>query len=245
VIPLDDVATWHALQGAYGPADKVREILVRLEEAPDSFEDDPDDLFGIILHQGDTYPASYAAVPHLVAIGRRARPDQAAFYWALVGGIGAHGVDAIPDALRTDCERALHDADEPIRATIAACPRDQTIWYLLIAAAGIRGLGDTGYALEQFVESLFDVDCPSCGETVEIAREDALPGPPLPSLDPAAWRWTDDDAPARLLALARLAQRPDVEAVLLAWDGTVSCPSCDAPFRLRPAQLSTLRSWSD
>jgi hypothetical protein len=221
--------------------------LERLARDPD---DDDDtlwgDLYAGLCHQGEINAASYAAVPQLVAIAQRASAQRAPHLWALVGAI-ANGAWSFPcpPSLRDAYDAALHDADAPIRAAIAAGPRDYTIWYLLGAAAAIRGLATTAAALEQFVESLFDVDCPSCGETVEIAREDASPGPPLASRDPAEWAWTDDDAPVRLLALARLAQRPDVEAVLLQWNGTVSCPSCDAPFRLRPAQLSTLRSWAD
>jgi endogenous inhibitor of DNA gyrase (YacG/DUF329 family) len=225
----------------------VEALLARLARDPD---DDDDalwgDLYAAICNQGEVNAASYAAVPQLVAIAQRASAARAPHHWALVAAI-ANGAWSFPcpPSLRAAYEAALHAADAPIRAAIVSGPRDYTIWYLLGAAAAIRGLSTTAAAMEQFVESLFDVECPSCGETVEIAREDAFPGPPLASRDPAEWRWTDDDAPTRLLALARLAGRADVEAVLLQWDGTVSCPSCDAPFRLRPAQLSTLRSWSD
>jgi len=224
----------------------VEALLRRLSPAPPTDDDVWADLYGALVPQETLSRDSYAAVPALVEHGVAAPPDRQLQFWMLVGAIATASWSLpCPPELRDAYDAALRAADAPIRAAIAAGPRDESIWYLLGAAAAIRGLAITARALEDFVASLVDIDCPSCGETVEIAREDALPGPPLASRDPAEWRWTDDDAPTRLLALARLAGRADVEAVLLQWDGTVSCPSCDAPFRVRPAQLSTLRSWSD
>jgi len=244
VIALDD-PRWTELQGARGSAGEVARLLQRLELDPDD-EELFSEVHDWLCRQGDSYPASYAAVPHLVRIGARASRDRAAHYWALVGVIATDAVRrTIAPSLRSAYDQALHDADAHIRAAVTAGPRDYTIWYLLSAAAAIRGLDATASALEDFVNSLFDVDCPSCHEMVEIAREDTLPGPPLASRDPGEWRWTDDDAPARLLALARAAHRPDVEAVLVAWDGTAQCPLCDAPFRVRPAQLATIRAWAE
>jgi hypothetical protein len=67
LIPLDSPA-WANLTDAYGPAAGIPELLRQLRSYP---IDDPDKepwltLWSALAHQGDVYPASFAAVPHVV-----------------------------------------------------------------------------------------------------------------------------------------------------------------------------------
>jgi hypothetical protein len=69
VIPLDS-PRWSELKHAHGDGSDLPEILGRLS---DGDAEAMDDLFGSICHQGTTYTASYAAVPHLAEIAGRTK----------------------------------------------------------------------------------------------------------------------------------------------------------------------------
>ena len=63
-----DSARWTELQHAYGPASDTPELLRKLKTSPDS-EGQREPWFSLwssLAHQGDVYPASFAAVPHIV-----------------------------------------------------------------------------------------------------------------------------------------------------------------------------------
>lgn len=52
---------WSELEGAYGPATEVPEILAGLSD-PELVADAVDDLFSSVIHQGSLYPVSGPAV---------------------------------------------------------------------------------------------------------------------------------------------------------------------------------------
>jgi hypothetical protein len=61
---------WSELQHAYGGASDIPALLRQLPSFPSesSYKDDPwFTLWSSLCHQGDVYPASFAAVPHIVA----------------------------------------------------------------------------------------------------------------------------------------------------------------------------------
>ncbi len=64
-MPLDD-PRWKTLQGGYKIPYDPTPALRRLEAGEDAW----DELWDELHHQGDIGEASYAAVPHLVRIGR-------------------------------------------------------------------------------------------------------------------------------------------------------------------------------
>lgn len=60
---------WSELQHAYGSAADIPELLVQLQQLPNS-EGDAEPWFTLwsaLAHQGDVYSASFAAVPHVIA----------------------------------------------------------------------------------------------------------------------------------------------------------------------------------
>ena len=67
MLPLDS-GRWAELRDAYGTAQKVPELLRQLSGFPvDDGQSDPwNTLWSALAHQGDVYPASFAAVPHVV-----------------------------------------------------------------------------------------------------------------------------------------------------------------------------------
>src|SRR5690349_8746997 len=65
-----DSPRWSELSHAYGNASDIPNLLRRLEDVPSS-EGEKEPWFSIwssLAHQGDVYPASFAAVPHVVRI---------------------------------------------------------------------------------------------------------------------------------------------------------------------------------
>lgn len=68
VLPLDS-PRWAELQHAYGSAADLPSRLRQLADLPDAQgESEPwFHLWSALAHQGDVYPASFAAVPHVIA----------------------------------------------------------------------------------------------------------------------------------------------------------------------------------
>jgi hypothetical protein len=70
VLALDS-PKWSQLHHAYGVAADVPDMLRQLETFPpyETYESQPYFmLWSSLCHQGDVYPASYAAVPHIIRI---------------------------------------------------------------------------------------------------------------------------------------------------------------------------------
>jgi hypothetical protein len=60
---------WSQIQHAYGAASDIPPLLRQLTDYPSegSYQDEPwYTLWSSLCHQGDIYPASFAAVPHIV-----------------------------------------------------------------------------------------------------------------------------------------------------------------------------------
>src|SRR5689334_11052561 len=102
---LDD-PEWARLSHAYGPAADIPTLLRLLPEFPtsNSYKDEPwYTLWSSLCHQGDVYPASFAAVPHIVGAAAQ-DPRRATYnYFLLPTCIEIarvkHGV-SIPDHLK-------------------------------------------------------------------------------------------------------------------------------------------------
>lgn len=62
-----DSSRWSELRHAYGEADDIPALLHQLEAMPQNGNEEPWlTLWSALAHQGDVYPASFAAVPHVV-----------------------------------------------------------------------------------------------------------------------------------------------------------------------------------
>jgi hypothetical protein len=63
-----DSPRWSQLQHAYGPASDIPDLLRQLETLPAAEDESTpwSSLWSSLAHQGDVYPASFAAVPHVV-----------------------------------------------------------------------------------------------------------------------------------------------------------------------------------
>lgn len=80
MLGLDD-PIWRRLRDAFGLAFQVPDMLRQLADAPPSDDWRAEPYFSLwshLCHQGDVYPASFAALPHLVA---RCEADAAGTHW--------------------------------------------------------------------------------------------------------------------------------------------------------------------
>jgi hypothetical protein len=84
VLPLV-AEEWKPLRHAYGAADDLPPLLEQLASFPKSGGNAEPwfSLWSMLYHQGDVYPASFAAVPHIVATLASA-PSRAGFDYFLL-----------------------------------------------------------------------------------------------------------------------------------------------------------------
>ena len=108
MLPLES-PRWNELRDAYGLAKNIPALLRAAADKPKSsnYKDEPwFSLWSALAHQNSVYAASYAAVPHLVAIAESKDPSQRLDCITLAGFIekDREGTDAaaVPDDLRDD-----------------------------------------------------------------------------------------------------------------------------------------------
>jgi hypothetical protein len=107
---------WATLQDAYGSAAGIPDLLRRLQGLP-SDDDDAEPWFSLwsaLAHQGDVYPASFAAVPHIIdALSRLpATADEVYFHFPAWVEICRHKTGSeIPQEL-----------DQPYREALSRLP---------------------------------------------------------------------------------------------------------------------------
>jgi hypothetical protein len=111
-LPLDD-PKWGQLTHAYGSAGDIPPLLRQLLDFPSSqnYKDEPwYTLWSSLCHQGDVYPASFAAVPHII-MAAAADPTPATYsYFLLPASIEiarVKGAVPIPEYLDTPYFQSL------------------------------------------------------------------------------------------------------------------------------------------
>ena len=158
-----DSLRWGELTHAYGPASDTPALLRALESFPahSRYDEEPwFTLWSSLCHQGDIYPASYAAVPHILRVAASA-PERADYNFFLLPAAieiarqpispRAHPAPAIPEDLRG----AYSAAWGGVPALVARCverPWDDT--FLRSATAALAAAkGHPGVA-----EALLDLE---------------------------------------------------------------------------------------
>lgn len=149
ILALED-PRWGSLKHAYGLAADIPKLLRAAAQCPPDNETDGPyhDLWSSLCHQGDVYPSSYAAVPHLVQIVAE-NPTRAP--WTILALVtlieaGRHGANAppIPDFLYEAYDGALARIPAIIPA-IAQVVDDET-YVRVLSAALAASLGEPALA---------------------------------------------------------------------------------------------------
>ncbi|USX55366.1 hypothetical protein [Lentzea sp. HUAS12] len=207
------------LHHAYGTAEDVPALLDR---AAAGDQEAWSELWSRLCHQGTSYPASYAALPHLAAMNN-------ADAVLLAAGIVADGGDdevraehaASITALTATANALLPGADE------GAYP------YLLEGLLVFEGVLDAADVLSWGVENdEYEVECPECETPMflvldeGVSRTDEDEERPLKPADPA----TLDGVGKRVCDTADAHGQSKAVRAFRFFFGQATCPACDTEF---------------
>lgn len=159
VLPLDS-PRWSELRHAYGDASDIPPLLKLLQQESYGAEDIWESLWSSLCHQGDAYDASYAAMPHLVAIAIATKGPLHWSYFSLPAGIeiarGRGRAPRVPSFLFEAYMNALQQLHE------CAFKRRKDNWddgmalCILAALAAAKGRYDVAEAIYVLDENLVD-----------------------------------------------------------------------------------------
>jgi hypothetical protein len=240
-----EAAEWSLLHHAYGPAADTPDQLALLAAGEESAIEE---LWSSLCHQESVYPASIAAVPHLVHAARRDVPAKIRVHaLVLVGSIRAwvdrSTLDGVSPDLRAGYEAALPEALATIQAMLDGPVDPVDGAYLLQAAAALAGHLGAGRVLDGFATREFACECPSCGGEVyvwpvegrlAVAARDPVDEPSIP------FGPVELSAPTPAYAETHAWLRREIERPGVGWlaplldglFGRVPCPHCGTPFAL-------------
>ena len=148
---------WNGLKGGYRGLFDARPLLIRLGSGHDVNET-WSELWNELHHQSDVDTASYAAVPHLVAVHRqRDVPDYNTFALMCCIEIERHHDDnpPIPDFLLPAYEQAWRDVVPLALRDLARSDDEAVVETALAVIALARGLRKIGQALSEFDDAEF------------------------------------------------------------------------------------------
>ncbi|NKE59970.1 hypothetical protein FXN61_25490 [Lentzea sp. PSKA42] len=207
---------WSQLTHAYGTAEDIPGLLDRVATSNDS--EAWDELWSALCHQGTTYPASYAALPHLAGID-----DVMAV--VLAGAIVADGGDEVRAEHAASVTKLLVKANELLPGA-----DEGTYAYLLESVLAFEGLTDSADALSWGVANEeYEIECPGCGVPILIlisdgvSRADDCADRPLRPADAAAL----DGIGRRLCETATSHGQERVARVFRHVFGQATCPACE------------------
>jgi hypothetical protein len=244
MLSLDD-PRWAQLHHAYGVATDVPDLLRALARGEDRRQasrrgDVWDMIWSALCHQGDVDTASYAALPHIVAIGAKRPTAEQSMFWSFAGAVALSDHRGLmPDDLRESYDEAVREADRLATACIATGVDESSARQLLWAMAALRGWRKAARGLEALGDDELAPNCPAC-ETQLYVTLTKLPfvasdedpvgkkkghqtltrtRPPRPEV-------------ASILEIARGVGHEALAAKIAALDADVTCPNCDEDFSL-------------
>ena len=142
---------WKNLSHAYGSADDIPELLRQLKTAPPpkNYQSEPwFSLWSSLCHQSDVYTASYAAIPHIVAIAKtknlKERFDHLHFIAFVEACRHRKKAPSIPAFLKKDYRSALEQAGKLTLECLIENWDEKELAVLLGAFAVLRGRQDWG-----------------------------------------------------------------------------------------------------
>mgnify|MGYP003390346784 CR=1 FL=1 len=139
-----DSPRWSELEDAYGSAGDIPALLRALEGLPPSEgESEPwFTLWSALAHQGDVYPASFAAVPHVIAALSSGPSRASSTYFQFPAWVEICRVTLgieVPSDLRSSYFEALSKLPQLV-ATAASQPWDEDqLLCALAAVAAAKG----------------------------------------------------------------------------------------------------------
>lgn len=158
MLSLDDLK-WRELNGGYKTPYDASVALKRMERGEDVW----DELWEELHHQGDVGEASYAAVPHLIRIGKTL-PNRDWNLYALVSCIEVERHrktnPPLPDWLAESYRQAMGEMLDLAASDLRSSDEQYTVWSILAAIALAKGQLKLGALIslsdESDIEELLD-----------------------------------------------------------------------------------------
>ena len=158
---------WKELSHAYGSAQDIPGLLLQLKSAPPKkdYQSEPwFSLWSALCHQGDVYAASYAAVPHLMAIGSDKPVAERVDFLLLCASIEAqrhvNKASEMPSDFKGEYDRALRTGRDIALDCLKQDEWSEEDYRVLFGALAIfRGQVPLGNML---LNSDGDCQCPNC-----------------------------------------------------------------------------------
>ena len=144
MLDLDD-PRWRELGHAYGDGGDIPALLHRLAVEEDDFEGFKvwQQVWGCLCHQATLNTATYAAIPHIVAITKSRPPTRRLMHLAFIGTVAAHaplpGSRRAQDDLRPAYEEAPRAAETLILESLAEKWDEMSVVVLLASIAAVKG----------------------------------------------------------------------------------------------------------
>jgi hypothetical protein len=164
MLPLDD-PRWESLHS--GAADALRNIeaVVQEESVPD---EGWQDLYWLFCNQGTVYLRSYAAVPHLVRLSRRATLAVRFELLKLVAAIERGRLRDAVEPLPEDWQPAYRHALAEARSSLAVCVSEQSWDFKQALELSAMFLTLNGFTQAGFEVSRMDdwIECRNCGSVL-------------------------------------------------------------------------------
>ncbi len=252
-----DSHRWTDLSQAYGTAGDIPGLIKAIAESdPAEMRKHPTpwkEVWNSLWHQGSVYPATYAAVPHLVSIAEQNNLTTRLEVLIFCGMICAHG-ELVAGPLPDDLIEPFDSAMKTIRglsldAVRGAVAEDllgrYPLPYLIKALLAVRfGAYSTICVLDKFEDGCdFEAECPECESSMYIDLEDI----PSESVDQSARtldlehglsliqekkedEWPSDCIVQIGAALASIMGDESLSAKILNLRSNVVCSSCGNQF---------------
>lgn len=251
-----DSPEWARLRHCYGQASDSPEMIRRFldgnGEKPAS--DVENHIYGALVHQGSSFPAAYAAVPHVVG----AMPDdieERHFDLLDFVTIVAQGECGVPSELEEDYRAALRRAEQIALGSLRRLGdglEPKRKYYLLAAVAAYRRLSRLAEILSYVCTGDFATRCPAetCGielgvdafggtEKVVLVGEEGATTLVSPPGDSSEGRAESEEERGLFLVSteAQACGQPILAAQVRNLAGKAECPQCGAVFPLLPELL--------
>lgn len=149
---------WKELTHAYGNAADIPDLLRKLETAPpqENYKSEPwYSIWSALCHQGNVYTATYAAIPHIIAMvrtkGERERFDCLNFIGYAEACRHREGAPPIPSDLKDAYVTAIGAAPDIFLASLKHAWNEEETKTLLGGFAATKGypkLGDVIIGLD-------------------------------------------------------------------------------------------------
>ena len=156
-----DSPRWSELSHAYGPASNIPALLKELESFPidDANEGAWASLWSALAHQGDVHGASFAAVPHVVAIAAREPTRASASYFHFPAWVEICRVRdkiSVPADLESAYVAAIQGLAIVARERLAASTDEAILRCIFCAIAASQGKTVLAQAILELEQDLLE-----------------------------------------------------------------------------------------